>query len=276
MNVSGLMRTAGEIRSQGYEISLDPQGLTISALFPLIARIPHRAGFSRGFMDARELAPFFTNRKVKPPGTLIHITARTLYLGKALGLDMPEDMPAPLPADPPADEKIDRWLGDAGIASRVIVFGIGTGWRTRFWPVPQIAKIMKAARGHGYACVVLWGPHETDQMEEWKGMLKDTAVWAPATDISEMIALLRRCERYAGPDSAPLHLAALLEKPTFSWYGSTDPARTAPRGPRHARVARGPHNWRRKRIFSTGLEKLSAEEVLPGFMDWLAWEPDKP
>jgi ADP-heptose:LPS heptosyltransferase len=269
MNLSGLMRTAGEIRSEDYDVSLDPQGLTISALFPLLGRIPKRVGFSRGFMDARELAPCFTNFKIAPPEALTHITARTLYLGRALGLAMPADMPAHLPADPSAEGKIDRWMEAAEIPSRTIVFGLGTGWRTRFWPVPQIAELIKAAKRRGYACVVLWGPAEATHIGEWKALLKNSAVWAPRTDILEMIGLLRRCERYAGPDSAPLHLASLLGKPTFSWYGSTDPARTAPRGSLHARVARGPHNWRRRRIFSTRLERLPGKEVVPAFLEWL-------
>lgn len=270
MNLPGILKMAGEVRSEAYEVSLDPQGLTLSALFPLLARIPIRVGFSRGFMDARELSPFFTNRKVTPPKELTHIAARTLYMAKALGLEPPGDMPVHLKVDPAASETIDRWLDDAGVGGKAIVFGIGAGWPTRFWPVPQIEKLVRAAGEKGYACIALWGPREKNRIAEWMRILKDAVLWAPPTTISEMIVLLRRCERYAGPDSAPLHLAALLGKPTFSWYGSSDPARTAPRGPSHAHVARGPHHWRRKRIFRTALEKLSAEDALPVFMHWLS------
>jgi len=78
-----------------------------------------------------------------------------------------------------------------------------------------------------------------------------------------------RCTCYAGPDSAALHLAWLLGKPTFSWFGASDPARCAPVGPAHAHIAMGPHDWHRKRPRSTGLLSLTGTEALPPFEEWL-------
>ena len=50
-------------------------------------------------------------------------------------------------------------------------------------------------------------------------------------------ALMERAAAVVTVDSAPLHLAAALGVATVALFGPTDPARVAPRGPRH-RVVR--------------------------------------
>jgi len=266
---SAFWRLIREIQAEDYQASLDPQGLTRSTIIPFLCRIPMRVGFRHAHMEGRELAPLLTNRKVTVPDDRRHVSSRSLYLGSALGLDMPQQMSVELPVDPAAEVKIRQWWKRKKLSPQTLVFGIGAGWPTKMWPVEAMATLIDEARDRGYGCVMLWGPKERDRLSVWQSQLGEKVVWAPETDIREMIAILRLCERYAGPDSAALHLAWLLGKPTFSWFGASDPARCAPRGQTHACVARGPHNWHRKSFFKTGLQSLTGEEALAAFRDWL-------
>ena len=50
-----------EIRNENYQVSLDPQGLTRSAMIPFLSGIPMRVGFRHAPMEGRELAPLLTN-----------------------------------------------------------------------------------------------------------------------------------------------------------------------------------------------------------------------
>ena len=268
-NPRGIWRLVKEIRAEGYEVSIDPQGLARSALLPFIAHIPMRIGFKHHLLEGRELSPLLISHPVSPPGQLTHISARNLYLGSALGLDMPTRMPVKIPRRRRAGMKLEQWWKDNHLSPRTIVFGIGAGWPTRMWAVEEMAALVEEARDNGYRSVILWGPYEKGRLKAWKAKLGTKVTWAPETDIPEMIALLRLCNRFAGPDSAALHLAWLLGKPTFCWFGASDPERTAPRGIIHAFIAKGPHTWHRKKFTPTGLQTLTGTEALPIFKKWL-------
>ncbi|HJU27780.1 MAG TPA: glycosyltransferase family 9 protein, partial [Candidatus Binataceae bacterium] len=57
-------------------------------------------------------------------------------------------------------------------------------------------------------------------------------VAAGITGIGELIALLSLCDGFAGNDSGAMHLAAAVGIPAIGIFGSTNPARTGPTGPR--------------------------------------------
>ena len=84
-NAAGLFRLAGRVKREGYDLSIDPQGLSISALLPFLARILTRLGFARGPLESRELAPLLTNRTKWVPRAVTHIAFRTLHLGAPSG-----------------------------------------------------------------------------------------------------------------------------------------------------------------------------------------------
>jgi len=268
-------RLIREIRAENYQVSLDTQGLTRSAIVSFLSGIPKRVGFRHAPMEGRELAPLLTNCQVAVPGDRRHVSSRNLYLGSTLGLDMPKQMPVQFPEDPEADMKIRRWWKRKGFSRRTLVFGIGAGWPTKMWPVEAMVTLVDEALDRGYRCVILWGPQEQDRLGIWQAELGNKVLWAPKTDIREMIVILRLCERYAGPDSAALHLAWLLGKPTFCWFGASDPLRCAPRGKPHVFLAKGPHTWHRKRHARKGLQTLAGKEALPAFRNWLENEYDE-
>ena len=265
----GLWRLVRELRAGRYGVSIDPQGLSKSALLPYLAGIPRRVGFAPAPLETRELAPLLINEKSSPPAGVTHLSARTLWLGRALGAGLPVNPEVQLPSEERARQRMADWWRSQGLDSRAIVFGIGTSWRNKIWPVTEMALLMGEVRRMDYRPVVLWGPAEEPWLDRWKAILGPEVLWAPRTTIADMIALLNLGDRYAGPDSAALHLAWLLGKPTFSWFGPSDPRRCAPPGPGHAYVAKGPHNFRRSSVRGRGLQALKATEVIPAFRSWL-------
>jgi len=265
--IGGLWRLVRELRGECYDISLDPQGLTKSALLPYLAGIPRRVGFTPAPLETRELAPLLINEKLTPPLHLTHVSARCLWLGRALGVELPTAPVIRLPRDREAQRRMSKWWRGQGLDGQTIVFGIGTSRANKIWPVTEMALLMAEVRRWGWRPVVLWGPREERRLQQWQAVLGPEVLWAPRTTVADMIALLDLGKFYAGPDSAALHLAWLLGKPTFSWFGPSDPRRCAPPGPGHAHVARGPHDFRRRG--GSGLQNLKAAEVIPVFRDWL-------
>jgi len=266
---AGLWRLAREIRRQDYQVALDPQGLSLSALLPWLAGIPQRVGFVPGPLESRELAPLMLNRRISVPREITHIALRSLYLATALGIDVAGLPPVDLPRNQAAAERVGRWWQAQGLGDNTLVMGLGAGWPTKIWPAERAVHLARLAVEEGLQVVLLWGPAERQQLPAWKTLFADAAVPAPATDVADMLELLRLARCYAGPDSAALHLAWLLGKPTFSWFGASDPARCAPLGRGQVHVGRGPHHWRRSAWLGNPLYKLLPQQVLPTFRCWL-------
>jgi lipopolysaccharide heptosyltransferase II len=266
-------RIAREIRAEGYDVSLDVQGLTKSAIIPVLARIHRRIGFAKGLVEGRELSRALATEIVRPPEDVTHIIARQLHMGAALGPEMPDDFPANLPVDSPSLKRTKEWRDANAAGGRLLVFGMGAGWPTKIIPAETLSALAAAADASGWRCVLLWGPAERELLDHWRKIFGKHAVLAPDTNVREMVALLSLAERYAGPDSASLHIAALLGKPTFSWFGASDPARVAPRGKAHKWVSRGlkcQPCWKRKCASPDCVKLFSPDEILPAFTQWLS------
>ncbi len=282
--IASIMSVVREIRAERYDVALDAQGLTKSAALPFLARVPVRAGLAPGRVEGRELSRFLNNRIVRPPERLRHIVARTLRLltvlgppeGETGGEGVPEDFPVEMPVAGEALARMSAWWSERGLSGETIVFGVGAGWPTKVWPIESVARLAEAACSRGLRAVFQWGPAERCELPRWRDVLPEGAVLAPEMSVRELVAALSLAGRYAGPDSAALHIAALLGKPTFSWFGASDPERCAPRGDAHvhvdARVECAPC-WRRKCRSLKCITGLGEEDVLPAFEDWLGRPP---
>ena len=111
--IAAVRSVVREIRRERYDIALDAQGLTKSAMLPFLAGIPLRVGLAPGRVEGREISRFLNNRIVRPPARLRHIVARTLRLCTALGPpfgdEVPEDFPVELAVAADALAKTRAW-----------------------------------------------------------------------------------------------------------------------------------------------------------------------
>jgi lipopolysaccharide heptosyltransferase II len=265
-------RLAREIRAEGYDVSLDVQGLTKSAIIPAFARVRRRIGFAKGKLEGRELSPLLATELVRSPEGCVHIVERQLRMGAALGLEMPDTFPAAPTVDPAALKRMTEWRDANAASGRLLVMGMGAGWPTKVIPSETLAALAAAADDAGWRSVLVWGPAERGLLDHWREQFGRHVTLAPETSVREMVALLSLAERFAGPDSAALHIAALLAKPTFSWFGASDPARVAPRGKGHEWASRGlacQPCWKRKCASPNCVRLFAPDEILPPFTRWL-------
>lgn len=266
----GAWRMGRSLRAEGYDVSIDAQGLTKSAILPWLAGIPKRVGFARAPLEARELAPNLNNILIAPPPEVKHIRDRMLHLGAGLGLDLPARPVPPFPVDPEALARMRAWWEAEGLGERTICFGVSTSWVTKIWPVESMRSVVAQARAEGYRCVLTWGPGDAEALPGWlEGLGGDVVASPPTSSVPDLVALLSLASRYAGPDSAPLHLSWLLGKPTFSWFGPSDSERGGPYGVGQARVVAHPPTRRRE---GSMLTCLKPETVVPVFAAWLRGE----
>uniref|UniRef100_UPI001C2D4DBE glycosyltransferase family 9 protein n=1 Tax=Sphingomonas bacterium TaxID=1895847 RepID=UPI001C2D4DBE len=145
-----------------------------------------------------------------------------------------------LPADTPLDEL--RPATDAGqedeaaallapYGDRVVLFHRTGGWSLKSLPDAVLARFADMVRAQGFRLVQIGGPGEA-ACDAVDGMIAGNfapGLWA---------ALFRRADAVAGIDSWTAHMAAILDVPQITFFGSTHPDHVASKP--HFRARRSP------------------------------------
>jgi heptosyltransferase-2 len=102
------------------------------------------------------------------------------------------------------------------------------------WPSSHYAALIDLlSMQAGAECVLVGGPAERLKCEQVAAAAQTRVMVAAGdTDIAELKAMLSLCDGFAGNDSGAMHLAAALGKPAVGIFGSTNPGRTGPVGPK--------------------------------------------
>lgn len=107
------------------------------------------------------------------------------------------------------------------------------------WPVANYAALAKDLAARGIAPVILGGPGERALGAAIKSACPAAVDLTGATTLAEVAGLGRRALWAVGNDTGPMHLLAAAGAPlTVLYSADSDPALTAPRGPRVTVVRR--------------------------------------
>ncbi len=219
------------IRKREFDVAVDFQGLTKSALLGFFSRAGKRIGLSRA-NGARELAPLFYTSTPEVPDDARHVAEKSRALLAEFGVDLAAPLPHPkLPEHPEAGARIAAALARLGLAEKPFaVLNPGAGWATKFWPLAHFAELAAALRQDiGLEVLVTWfGPTEKAMADTiCEG---GNARHAPKTDLRELAELLRSAALYVGSDTGPTHIAAALGTPSVALFGAADAERNHPLG----------------------------------------------
>jgi ADP-heptose:LPS heptosyltransferase len=238
--VGKLGRLRGRIRAARFDVALDLQGLIKSGLLTFYTGAPLRIGFTAD--HCREgLNCLFTNRRVRPPASAVHVVDQYLALLAPLGIPPgPVEFHVPIPAR--AAQHMDDFLGEQGVKSRDLLVALnpGAGRADKQWPVEHFRRLAdRLAHEPNVKVLLLWGPDEIHMARQIRDGSSARPILAPPTDLHELAALLRRCALMVANDTGPLHLAAALGTPSLGLFGPTRAERNGPYGP-HGRGLQSP------------------------------------
>lgn len=233
-------RLRHRIRAARFDVALDLQGLIKSGLLTAYTGAPVRIGFSAD--HCREgLNCLFTNRRVRPPASAVHVVDQYLALLAPLGIAPgPVEFHVPIPAA--AERHMDEFLGEQGVKSRDLIVAInpGAGRDNKRWPVEHFRRLAdRLGQEPNVRILLLWGPDEVHMARQIRDGLQARAIMAPPTDLHELAGLLRRSALMVANDTGPLHLAAALGTPSLGLFGPTRAERNGPYGP-HCRGVQSP------------------------------------
>jgi heptosyltransferase-1 len=202
-------RTKDELRAERYDLAVDFQGLTKSALIAHLARPERIAGFGPGVVRERPAGLFYSNRV---ESKAVHVVDQALDLAAGAGAsNLVRAFPLPqgtregrLPGGPFA------------LASPL------AGWGSKQWPLDYYEKLAGLlSEKLGMPLVLNGAP---GSIPEVPGAL------IHESGIAGLLDATRRASLVIGVDSGPLHLAAALNKSGVAVFGPTDPTRNGPYG----------------------------------------------
>ena len=226
-------RLKSRVRAARFDVALDLQGLMKSGLLTAYTGAPLRIGFTADRCRER-LNCLFTNRRVRPPASAVHVVDQYLSLLAPLGVTPgPVEFRVPIPAA--AGRRMEDFLGEQGVKSRdcLVAINPGAGRADKQWPVEHFRVLAdRLAQEPSTRILLLWGPDEIHMARQIRDGLQARAILAPPTDLHELGALLRRSSLMVANDTGPLHLAAALGTPSLGLFGPTRAERNGPYGPR--------------------------------------------
>ncbi|MFA6316507.1 MAG: glycosyltransferase family 9 protein [Elusimicrobiota bacterium] len=110
----------------------------------------------------------------------------------------------------------------------------------RLWPLHYYAKLMTLLHERSGASFILTGgPGDKERVAELAGLLPHRVRClnlAAKTSVAELMAVLGAVRLVISNDSGPLHLAALMGKPTVSFWGAESARIYGPLGDRHLKL----------------------------------------
>ena len=221
------------LRAQKFDIAIDPQGLTKSAVVAWLSGAKKRIGFSRG--ESRELAPLLDNVLVPPKGR--HAVDMTLSLLSALDIPVPDVPEFVFPDCPEEDRRrIDDFLSRPVYAGGFVLMGPWGSFAAKLWPLERFLELAVALkRETGLPSVMLGhGRQEREAAHALADRSDGALAVAPDVTLTGVVGLARRAGLFVGCDSFPMHAAAGVGCRTLGLFGVTDPERLGPYGPRGA------------------------------------------
>jgi heptosyltransferase I len=230
-----VMETAGQLRELCFDVAIDLQGLTKSAILARLSGAPRRLGFAQSEFEGRELSTWINNEFVTP--LTDHVVTRGLELLRPLGIQKPEAN-FRLPPYEPSRATMTKFILERGLGGGFAIINTGAGWPSKLWPAERYAEVARhLGRTRNLRTVVAWAGDA-----EWKAAHEiiigaaGFAQLAPPTSLTELAELARRASIFIGSDTGPLHIAAAVGTPCVGLHGPMPARRCGPFGSQHIAI----------------------------------------
>lgn len=258
---SAMYQARQELRPHGFEVAIDCQSMTKSALACWLSGAKLRVG-CRGKYGC-ELSPYLNNHLVEPVAP--HLVDRTLELLGPLGIESPE-VNWKYPIDAASEAQAADLLASLDLQQEFAVMNPGATWDSRRWEMDRFGAVANyLAQQHGLPTLVVWGSQrEREWAREIVAHANGNASLAPDTQLATLAAVLKRSRIFLSADTGPMHLAVAVGAPSISLHGVTRPADSGPYGSPHCsiQVRHDPMSRRqRKRTDNSAMRLITPELV---------------
>jgi len=250
--LSEIRQVVARLKEARYDAAIDLQGLLKSSAFAWVSKSRLRFGFPK--RECRErLSARLTNRKCWHTVDAKHVVEKLCWMVWAVAEELGDVEPLAearlcdgtkpeIVIDGGARRQFKEYLREKDVQDGDLLIGINpcAAWVTKRWGASNFARMIRIMRGTNedrqIRFMLLHGPGEEQYAEDVIEQLGDEAgddvFLAPPSDITRLCAILNACDLVVSGDTAVLHIAAVLSRPTVGLFGPSDPARNGPFGNR--------------------------------------------
>ncbi len=221
-----------DLRCEDFDVAIDPQGLTKSAMLGWLSGAPRRIGIKGRW--GRELSPWLNNTLVETLSD--HVVDRSMELLSKLDIESPQ-VEFNLPTIAEANQKIDTWLSNHKLNSFAVI-NPGASWRSKRWENDRFGTVASHLyQEHNLRTVITWAGDQEKAMAQQIFRLNNRgSVFAMPTSLNELASLISRAKFFVGCDTGPMHIATAVGTPCVGLYGTTRPQDSGAYGPQHVAV----------------------------------------
>ncbi|MBI4354775.1 MAG: lipopolysaccharide heptosyltransferase II, partial [Candidatus Omnitrophica bacterium] len=221
-------RLVRRVRQGAFDLSIDLQNSRLTHLMAWSSGVLRRLGYDRR-------GGWCLTQRVPLPKAAMDPIAHQFELLRAADITPDGTNLEVWPTD--ADEQAaSRLLAEQQLDSRKPLIGLHPGgsvrWHTKRWPQERWAALCDRLADAGMQVVITGSASEQPLIEALRRLTRSNpAIVAGRTSLLELACLIRRCAVFVTHDSAPLHLAVAMGRPTVALFGPTDARRHAPPSP---------------------------------------------
>lgn len=222
--VAAVWRTGRLLAKEDFDIVVDLQNNKASHALSYLSGARIRAGH-----DNRKWS-FLLNKKTgAATTTAAGPVDHQFQVLRLLGVE-PTDRKLELWTDHQEDENVRNFFKSQWVAESQVLVGINPGsslrWPTKQWPVENFAKLCDELAKRNIRAVLTGSKEDSALAEALMNLTRNRPINAVGrTSLTELAALIRRCQVFISSDSAPMHIASSVNVPLVAIFGPTDPKR---------------------------------------------------
>jgi heptosyltransferase-2 len=236
-----MMELTGELKAKKFDLFISLDGKPRPALLAWLAGIPIRVGPTRIFGSNTKLPLVFThNIAVSDFRTTHYIDVLHELIGKFTGSDLKAGPVLPTVTAEDAAEA-DKLL--AGLGRHEYTIGLCVKSNPlKTWPQERFAELIsKLAAKYEAGFYIIGGWYDKEYVEELIALSGvPVANYCGTTTLHQLIGLLNKTDAFISLDTAPMHIASVLDTPMVAIFGPTAVVSVAPLSPKAVILAPGP------------------------------------
>ncbi len=226
------LRRLRDLKAYHFDLVLDLQGLTKSALISRAAKAKVRLGYHW----QRELAKVVNEAVPRRPES-VHIVEQYLDVARFVGAN-PKKVTFPLAISAEDDSAVRALLLAEGIdpALPFVSINPASALAIKQWGAERYAGLINALHAAGIPSALVTADRTVAEAVA-KGVTVPFANLVGKTTLKQLGAVLRLSAVHICGDTGSGHLATAMERPVISLVGPTDPDRACPYGQRENVIA---------------------------------------
>jgi len=219
----GFLKSASIIRRKAFDMSIDLQNNRKTHLAAWLGALPRRFGYNNNKFG------FLINNRLKYLKIAVGPVEEQFRVLRKAGINTVG-----------ASKRLEVWPGKEDFLyidnllknewvrenQSLVGFNIGSSWKTKRWPLKSFARLSDMLAAKDVRVILTGSKEESGLAKEFMDMI-DTRIInvVGKTTITQLSALLKRCNVFVTGDSAPLHIASSMGTDFIALFGPTDPRR---------------------------------------------------